>query len=650
MLRSPALLASLLLLTGCSTKLVRPENVSLCGRSGCATVADDETRARLLTSLHELFRGMKGRELTLYSADPKTRAEKKRGISFFVQGGPIPGRSTLSRLDVVDVRYIDRARSEIKLELKFHPTYVGIPVFCTESAAVVAASPDETVMTAAPFCSWMAIGNGVFKLQWSIDSVDVEKGVVGGYWSMKGAGVPLVGGGSGYMIARFKEAPPAPKPAPAPVVASLPVPKPEPKPEPLPAPRPAPAPVPAPKPAPVVETVEVVSEAVNLAMTTRVGDAGGDLVFDGGEAISLRVEVENKGGRIATETKIALSGDPVLVACFGEGRRVGAVAPGDSEAVEFACRLPAAVPSETASLLVEAFAGASGSRAAAKRLKIALKPAPVAEEEVVSEVGVDDIPPRSKTAGASANAALVIGLGRYREKAIPAVKYAARDAEVVARYLENVGGVSAENLKVITDDSATKSDLEAYLEDWLPRRVGPESTVFVYYAGHGAPDPAGKESYLVPFEGHPDFPTKLYPLSRMYAALAKLPAKHIVVMLDSCFSGAKGRGVAQEGARPLISAMETASLDPKLTVLAGATGSQITSDYDKAEHGLFTYFLLKGLRGDADADRDGVVNLGELYPFVRENVSSRASRELNRDQTPVLLGGASARALPLSRR
>jgi uncharacterized caspase-like protein len=96
--------------------------------------------------------------------------------------------------------------------------------------------------------------------------------------------------------------------------------------------------------------------------------------------------------------------------------------------------------------------------------------------------------------------------------------------------------------------------------------------------------------------------------------------------------------------------MEGATLDPKLTVLAGATGSQITSDYDKGEHGLFTYFLLKGLRGDADADRDGVVSLGELYPFVRENVSSRASRELNRDQTPVLLGGAAARSLPLSRR
>lgn len=636
MRRPRLLLASFLLVGGCSTKLVRPERVTLCGRDGCGPVSDAQARGRLLGSLHELFRSVKGRDVPLFSADPKTRTERKRGVSFFIQGGPIPGRSTLSALAVADVRYIDREKSEIKLEIKNRSTYVGIPVFCSERPAVITVTAEEARLSGSTFCSWLGIGNGVFTLEWSIDSVDVEKGVVGGYWSMRGAGVPLVGGGSGYMIARFKDAPPPP-------------PAPKPAPEPVPVAAPLPPPAPIPKPAPIVETVEVVSEAVKLALTTRVTDAGGDLVFDGGEEIALRVELENKGKRLVADAQVVLSGESALTACLGTSKRAGAVAPGDSAVVEFACRLPADLPFETASLRVEALIGAAGAKAAAKVLKVAMKPAAVAEEEVVSEVSVDDIPPRAK-GGAGANAALVIGLSRYREKVVPAVKYAARDAEVVARYLENVGGVAAENLKVLIDDGATKSDLEAYLEDWLPRRVGPESTVFVYYAGHGAPDPAGKESYLVPYEGHPDFPSKLFALSRVYAALAKLPARNVVVMLDSCFSGAKGRGVAQEGARPLVAAMEAAVLDPKLTVLAGATGSQITSDLDAVEHGLFTYYLLKGLRGGADADRDGVVRLGELYPFVREHVSTRASRELNRDQTPVLLGGASARTLPLSRR
>lgn len=642
-MRARAALAAVLL-AGCSTKLIRPESVSLCGSSGCAPVADEAARARTLNALHELLRGAKGRALPLYSADPRTRAEKKRGISFFIQGGPIPGRSTMSSLEIADVRYIDREKSEIKLETSHRATYVGVPVLCTSRPAVLRVGPDETRLSASSFCSWIAIGNGVFNFEWSIDSVDAEKGVVGGYWSMKGAGLPLVGGGSGYMIAKFKETvapPPPPEPEPKPEPRPEPVVKVEPKPEPKPRPRP--------EPKPVVETVEVLSEAVSLSLQTEVSDANGDRVFDGGERISLSVELRNDGARLLDGAEVVLSGHPALVACLGASGRARAMPPGESETVEFSCALPAELPSETASLRVEALAGPARAQAAAKLLKVALKPAPVVEEVVLSEVGVDDIPPRSKAAGA-ANAALVIGLGRYREKAIPGVKYAARDAEVVARYLENLGGVPAENLKVLTDDTATKSDLEAYLEDWLPRRVGPDSTVFIYFAGHGAPDPLGKDAFMVPYEGHPDFPTKLYPLSRLYASLAKLPARRVVVMLDSCFSGAKGRGVAQEGARPLVGAVEAQSPDPRVVVLAGASGTQISSDLDRAEHGLFTYYLLMGLRGDADEDKDGTVTLGELYPFVRARVSERASRELNRDQTPVMLGGRDSRAWALARR
>lgn len=645
-MRRRALLLPLVLLAGCSTKLVKPEGVSLCSGGACAPVADDAARAKTLSALHELFRGVKGRELAFYTADPKTRAEKKRGISFFVQGGPIPGRSTMSGLEVADVRFIDRERSEVKLETSNKATYVGVPVICSNRPAVLRVGADETRLSASSFCSWIGIGNGVFNFEWSIDAVDPAAGTASGYWSMKGAGLPLVGGGSGYLVAHFKEEP-KPQPRPEPVKAARADPPPLP-PDPKPVPKPEPRP--EPKPEPGEEKVEVLSEAANLALKTTVADASGDLVFDGGERISIRVELRNQGQRLVPGADVELSGDATLVSCLGASQAARALPPGEATAVEFACMLPAAVPSETASLRVEALAGTPRARAASKLLRVALKPAPVEEEQTLSEVGVDDVPPRSTAAG-SGNAALVIGLGRYREKAIPGVKYAARDAEVVARYLENLAGVPAENLKLLTDDTATKSDVEAYLEDWLPRRVGPDSTVFVYFSGHGAPDPLGKDAFMVPYEGHPDFPTKLFPLSRLYASLSKLPAKRVVVMLDSCFSGAKGgRGVAQEGARPLVAAVETLSPDPKLVVLAAAGGTQISSDFDKAEHGLFTYFLLKGLRGDADADKDGVVSLGELYPYVREQVSARASRELNRDQTPVLLGGAQARAWPLSRR
>lgn len=584
--------------------------------------------------MHELFRSAKGRDIVLYSADPRTKAAKKEGISFFIQGGPIPGRSSISSLGMVDAMFIDRERSEAKFVLKTHATYVGVPVFCAESTALLSVNAEEVKFTGAPFCSWMAISGGIFRLEWNIDLVDAEKGIAAGYWSMRGKGFPLIGGGSGYMVARFKEAPAAPKPAA--------------KPKPVEAPKPAPVAVARPVAA---DTVEVVSHAVLLSLTTRLGDENGDLILQGGETVTLKVTARNEGSALAAAVEAVLSGEPALTACLGGGKSLGAIVPGEEASAEFTCRLPKHIPSETAALRVELFAGAKRAKAAGKIIKVGMSPQAEAVEEIVSEIGVDDIPPRSKSEAASGNVAVVVGVGRYREKNIPGVKYATRDAEVMARYLQNVGGVAADDMKVITDDGATRSDLEAYVEDWLPRRVKPGSTVFFYYAGHGAPDPAGKEAFIVPYEGHPDFPSKLYPLNRLYAALAKLPAKAVVVMLDSCFSGAKGRGVSQEGARPLVALQETGGLDPKLAVLTGASGTQVASDFDKGEHGLFTYFLLKGMRGDADADRDGTITLGELYPFVRDRVSEHASRGLNRDQTPALIGGEGSRAsLPVVRR
>ena len=301
--------------------------------------------------------------------------------------------------------------------------------------------------------------------------------------------------------------------------------------------------------------------------------------------------------------------------------------------------MPVDIPSETARLKIEIKESKGFSPLEIKILRVAMRPVEVKEiVEVISEVNVDDIPKKIKGFENKDNVALIIGISDYREKLIPTVKYAARDAEVMAKYLEKLGGVPRSNIKILTDNTATKSDIEAYAEDWLPRRVNQNSTVFIYYAGHGTPDPQGKEAYIVPYEGHPDFPSKLYPLRKMYESLNKLPAKNVIVMLDSCFSGAKGRSITREGARPITISIENPVLaGGKITVIAGSTGNQISSDYEKVKHGLFTYYLLRGIRGEADTNRNNVVELGELYRYVRKNVSEKASLELNRDQTPVLL-------------
>lgn len=250
---------------------------------------------------------------------------------------------------------------------------------------------------------------------------------------------------------------------------------------------------------------------------------------------------------------------------------------------------------------------------------------------------VDTVPSPKRGTKERDAVALVIGISKYRDEAIPQVLYARRDAEMMAAYLVAVGGVSRSKIKLLTDEGATLSDLSAYVEEWLPRRVSKETTVFVYYAGHGTPNLATGKAFLLPYDGHADFQNKLYSLDRLYESLERLPAKEVVVMLDSCFSGATGRSVLPTGARPVGIAIENPLLaSGKLAVLAAATGTQISSDYDKEQHGLFTYFMLKGLRGEADSDHSGTVEVEELYGYVRKEVASVAAEELNREQTPNL--------------
>jgi lipid-binding SYLF domain-containing protein/uncharacterized caspase-like protein len=236
--------------------------------------------------------------------------------------------------------------------------------------------------------------------------------------------------------------------------------------------------------------------------------------------------------------------------------------------------------------------------------------------------------------------AVVIGISQYREEVIPKVAYAVKDAEAVAQVLERQGGIPKTHIKLLTDAKATVGDFRNSFGDWLRMRVKPDSTVYVYYAGHGTPNPKTGEAYLVPWEGDPDYPDRLYPLNDLYAALNQLPAKDIIVLLDSCFSGAEGRSVLAKGVRPMILSADNPVLaSKKVIVVAAATGNQISSDYDKAGHGLFTHALLMGLHGAADRDKDGLVTLHELFPYVRAQVAHTAVEELNREQTPVLLPG-----------
>ena len=249
-----------------------------------------------------------------------------------------------------------------------------------------------------------------------------------------------------------------------------------------------------------------------------------------------------------------------------------------------------------------------------------------------------DEPPAGK-AGPNRNSyAIVIGIEQYRQK-LPRADFAAHDARIVTDYLTKMLGFPEGNVVTLLNDRALKSDLEKYFEKWLGNNVEAGGTVFVYYSGHGAPDLKSGSAYLVPYDGDPAFIDQTgYSLKRMYEALAKLPAKKIIVALDSCFSGAGGRSVVAKGARPLVMHLADALPLPRnMVVMSAARGDQASSTYDEKGHGLFTYFMLKGMKTRDVTGRDGTLEVEDLFGYIKPQVEQIARKQYNNEQSPQLM-------------
>jgi uncharacterized caspase-like protein len=210
----------------------------------------------------------------------------------------------------------------------------------------------------------------------------------------------------------------------------------------------------------------------------------------------------------------------------------------------------------------------------------------------------------------------------------------------MSEYLSKVMGYPEENVITLLNDHASNVDLAKYFEKWLPNNAEAGSSVFIYFSGHGAPNPRTGDAFLVPYDGDPSFITETgYSLRRMYDALGKLPAKRIIVALDSCFSGAGERSVLAEGARPLVMNLQTSvALSKNMTVMAAASGDQISSTYRDKGYGLFTYFMLKGIKNGDVLRQDGSIKVDDLFGYLKPQVERTARRQYNNEQTPQLMG------------
>ena len=111
------------------------------------------------------------------------------------------------------------------------------------------------------------------------------------------------------------------------------------------------------------------------------------------------------------------------------------------------------------------------------------------------------------------------------------------------------------------------------------------------------------------------------------------------MFMDTCYSGiSRDEKMLLASARPIrIVASDKDGIPDNFTIFSASRLDQISSGLKEAEHGIFSYFLMKGLEGKADLNKDKEITNGELLAYMDQNVSQKAS-ELGRQQNPSLAG------------
>lgn len=227
---------------------------------------------------------------------------------------------------------------------------------------------------------------------------------------------------------------------------------------------------------------------------------------------------------------------------------------------------------------------------------------------------------------------LVLVIANENYDNVAKVDAAYHDGKRFADYCVKTLGIPEQNVSFAPNASLGKMRSEIRHLERSVSSFGEPVDVIVYYAGHGMPDDATKNAYLLPVDGDPLLPTETgLSLESFYKILSDMNARSVSVFLDACFSGARRDGEMLNKARAVVIQPKAAAPKGNMFILSAASGQETALPYKEKNHGMFTYYLLKKLQ-----ETKGNATLKELSDYVISNVSRQSSLINKKGQTPTV--------------
>jgi len=240
--------------------------------------------------------------------------------------------------------------------------------------------------------------------------------------------------------------------------------------------------------------------------------------------------------------------------------------------------------------------------------------------------------------------AVVAGISSYQNDEIPKLKYAHRDAEVFAKYLQSPAGGSLDNehLTILLNENATGAEVANSLFD-LIKKVREGDQVIIYFSGHGDVESTLEDQpgYLLCWDSPPNVymsggTLELDDLKKIVKTLA-LKKTRVLLITDACRAG-KLAGSANNGSQ--VAANNLKTLFSNEIKILSCQPDQLSQESPQwgGGRGVFSYYLMQGLEGKADRDGDGNVDLQEIDLFLYDHVREATQRQ----QLPVTVGDKAA--------
>lgn len=255
---------------------------------------------------------------------------------------------------------------------------------------------------------------------------------------------------------------------------------------------------------------------------------------------------------------------------------------------------------------------------------------------------------------------LVVGIDEFEDRRIRNLEYCRSDALAVAGLLSSPEYTPYDSRQVTTlvNEQASKSRVRSALQD-LAARAAEQDTVMIYFSSHGVQQDRGTGYWIlhntrVDEKAYSKNELRVRPKTALKQAeiksiLDSIRAKRLLVLVDCCFSAAtvistpRGEDFASEKVQDPFQGFQGQGR----VVITASEGEQRAAELSELGHGAFTYYLVQGLRGQADENWDNVVELWEMWRYLKDKVTA-AARKMGNQQRPTISSTHLTHGFPLS--